>query len=83
MRDEAILGLANSERRIIVTNDRDFSEMIFRENRPHFGVVFLRLRDQRTKSKIAVLEGLLQAYSGRLEGEFVVASENQIRWARR
>ena len=83
MRDDAILRMANSERRIIVTNDRDFGEMIFREGRPHCGVIFLRVRDERTKSKIAVLEGLLQDYSIRLQGEFVVASENQIRWARR
>jgi predicted nuclease of predicted toxin-antitoxin system len=31
------------ERRILITDDRDFGELISRERRPHMGVIYLRL----------------------------------------
>lgn len=43
MADNAILDKAFNEKWIIVTNDKDFGEMIFRERRPHCGVILLRL----------------------------------------
>lgn len=51
MRDDAILRMANSERRIIVTDGWDFGEMIFREGRPHCGVIFLRVRNNARSRK--------------------------------
>lgn len=40
------------------------------------------LRDERTVAKISVLRHLLRDYHDRLEGEFVVVSENQVRFGR-
>jgi predicted nuclease of predicted toxin-antitoxin system len=53
--DDAVLQRANAEDRILITIDKDFGEKVFREARPHKGIVFLRLSDQRTDNKIAVL----------------------------
>jgi predicted nuclease of predicted toxin-antitoxin system len=33
--DSGLLARAVAEERIVVTNDRDFGDMIFREGRPH------------------------------------------------
>jgi predicted nuclease of predicted toxin-antitoxin system len=80
--DAGVLERANAELRILITNDRDFGEKVFREGRAHSGVVFLRLADERSASKIAVLERLLSAYGEHLGGRFVVASEDRIRFSR-
>ena len=56
--------------------------MVFRERRPHRGVVFLRLDDEATSIKIETLRRLLEAYSDRLADRFVVVTEDQIRFAR-
>ena len=77
--DPAVLARALAEDRILVTNDKDFGEMIFREGRPHRGVILLRLADERTASKIQVLEQLLHQHADQLTGNFVVASEESAR----
>lgn len=78
--DDDLLTLAVTEGRIVVTNDKDFGEMIFREQRSHRGVVFLRLRDERPQNKIRVIDKLLSRYGDQLVDQFIVVSETQVRF---
>jgi predicted nuclease of predicted toxin-antitoxin system len=80
MTDEAILRKAHDEKRILVTNDKDFGEKIFRERLPHHGVILFRLDDERSASKIKVLEKLLVNHAERVAGKFVVLTENRVRF---
>jgi len=80
--DDHIIQQAFAEDRILITNDKDFGELIYRERRPHRGVIFLRLEDERAANKIAVLQRLLKAYADRLEDQFVVVTETRVRFAR-
>ena len=77
--DVAVLARALAEDRILVTNDKDFGEMVFREGRAHRGVILLRLVDERAAMKIQVLQHLLAQQAGQLAGNFVVASEESAR----
>jgi predicted nuclease of predicted toxin-antitoxin system len=77
--DDSILQRAIAEDRILITNDKDFGEMVFRERKSHQGVILLRLEDQRPSNKIRILEKLLGQYSDQLAGNFVVATEVTIR----
>jgi predicted nuclease of predicted toxin-antitoxin system len=81
--DDEILELAVKEDWIIVTSDKDFGEKIFRDRREHRGVVLLRLTDERSASKIATLQKLLESHADKLAGQFVVVSERQVRFARK
>jgi predicted nuclease of predicted toxin-antitoxin system len=45
--DEEVIERAFAENRVLVTNDKDFGEKIFRERLPHRGVILLRLADDR------------------------------------
>jgi len=47
----------------------------------HCGVIILRLSDERSATKIAVLGHLLKGYGDRLAGQFVVVTEQQVRFA--
>lgn len=80
--DDAVIEMAHAELRILITNDRGFGEKVFRERRPHHGVVFLRLGNERAANKIRVLDGLLTQYSERLPNQFVVVTENRVRFAK-
>ena len=80
MVDDDILEKASSENWILITNDKDFGEKVYRERRPHRGVVFLRLRDERAVSKIAVIRELLAGYSDKLAGNFLVVTDSQVRF---
>jgi predicted nuclease of predicted toxin-antitoxin system len=77
--DDVLLDRAAQENWVIVTNDRDFGEKIFRERRAHRGVVFLRLTDERAANKIAVLRQVLAQYIDRIENNFLVVTENKVR----
>jgi predicted nuclease of predicted toxin-antitoxin system len=81
--DEAIIQKAFTENWILITNDKDFGEKIYREGHPHRGVILLRLDDERAAVKIEVLRRLLQCYADRLPDQFVVVTEMKVRFARR
>ena len=81
MADDDILEKASSENWILVTNDKDFGEKVFREKQPHRGVVFLRLQDERAASKIQAIDSLLDGYADQLADAFVVVTERQVRFA--
>ena len=68
---------------ILITNDKDFGEKVYRERRLHRGVVFLRLSNERADNKIRVVEKLLERYSDQLADRFVVVTETVVRFASR
>jgi len=83
MDDDDIILKALEENWILITNDKDFGEKVYRDDRLHRGIILLRLEDERSLSKIQVLSRLLKAYPDRLLNTFVVVTEKQIRFARR
>jgi len=80
--DEMIVQKAYAENWILITNDKDFGEKVYREHKPHHGIVLLRLNDERAQVKIEVLKRLLANYSDRLTEQFVVATEKSVRFAK-
>src|SRR6187401_334522 len=60
--DVGILERAVREDRVVITNDKDFGDMVFRERRSHRGVILLRLTDESPAGKIAALDRLLNLH---------------------
>ncbi len=83
MNDEDIIQKAASENWILVTNDKDFGDKVYRDGRIHRGVILLRLDDERSESKIKILSRLFKNYIDRLPDSFVVVTEKQVRFARK
>ncbi|HYA03282.1 MAG TPA: DUF5615 family PIN-like protein [Syntrophobacteria bacterium] len=82
MSDEDIIRKAFAENSILMTNDKDFGDKVYRERHPHRGVVLLRLDDERALIKIETVKRLLGKYGDRLPGQFVVVTERAVRFAR-
>jgi predicted nuclease of predicted toxin-antitoxin system len=82
MEDEKIVQKAYEENWILITTDKDFGEQVYRERKPHRGIVLMRLSDERAKVKIKVLSQLLASYADRLPDQFVVVTEEKVRFAR-
>jgi predicted nuclease of predicted toxin-antitoxin system len=80
--DDEIIKKAFDENWILITSDKDFGEQVYREQKPHRGVVLLRLGNERSANKIDVLRRLLEGYSEQLTDSFIVVTEKQIRFAR-
>ena len=79
MEDEVIIEKLNNENWKLITNDKDFGEKIFRDRKPHKGIILLRLEDERPDNKIAVLKRLISNHSELIKDNFTVASERRIR----
>lgn len=77
--DENIIEKANLENYILVTNDKDFGELVFRKGKLHKGVILLRLEDERSENKIAVLQKVLDSYSDKLAKNFIIVTEKTVR----
>jgi predicted nuclease of predicted toxin-antitoxin system len=76
--DTAVLDLARREGRILITNDRDFGELIWRQRLPHSGVIFFRMLAATAEQKIARLRLVLQEYADQLD-QFIVVSATRVR----
>lgn len=77
--DRDILNRATSESRILITNDKDFGELVFRARKAHVGVVLLRLRDQSAASRVDTVKFVLETLGSRVEANFVVATDHGVR----
>ena len=78
--DNEILAWATSERRIVVTMDKDFGLLIFAHGAPHSGLV--RLPHVRNEHAIRLMERVLSAYTDHLsQGAIITVQENRIRIA--
>jgi predicted nuclease of predicted toxin-antitoxin system len=76
--DRVVLQIARRERRILITGDRDFGELIFRQHLPHAGVLYFRLRNTQLPTWIARLEVVLRDYADQLH-LYVVVTEGDVR----
>lgn len=79
--DQEIISRAYTENWILITNDKDFGEKVYREKFPHRGVILMRLNDERSQNKINVLKSLLLNYSQQLPENFCVVTEEKVRFA--
>ena len=82
MKDDEIILKAYDENWILITNDKDFGEKVYRERHPHRGVVLLRLENERASNKIDAIRRLLRDYASLLPDHFLVVTETRIRFGR-
>lgn len=68
--DRALLELAESENRILVTIDTDFGELIYLHDVRHAGLV--RLPDVRAAERIALMSEVIEQHGPVLEDRAIV-----------
>ncbi len=77
--DEEVLRLANTESRFVLTNDKDFGELVYREGKVSRGIVLMRLEAEDGLDKAAHVTRILAAIEQRLPGHFAVLREGRVR----
>ena len=68
--DQALLELAASSHRVIVTIDTDFGELIYLHNVPHAGLI--RLPDVPAEQRIDLVAEIISRHSLELENRAIV-----------
>jgi predicted nuclease of predicted toxin-antitoxin system len=77
--DDYILKIANEQKRVLLTQDKDFGELIFRIKFVHFGVVLIRLNGYSPEDKARIITNAFLKYQFELINSFTVIQHNAIR----
>ncbi len=76
--DEELLALATEGRRILVTEDKDFGELVFVRRLPHPCIV--RLVEMSVAEKVAAMRELIESYPEAMRGNaLIVVTRNRVR----
>lgn len=77
--DDELLETAYQESRWMLTHDADFGMLAIHEGKPCFGIVFLRIRDLKSRNVIGVCNHLLHHDMNFSRHALVVVEESRIR----
>jgi len=77
--DEEILQLANARSAVLLTADKDFGELVFRQGLVHSGVLLLRLAGLVNATKAEIVAEVCRTRAAELIGAFSVISPGQVR----
>jgi predicted nuclease of predicted toxin-antitoxin system len=78
-KDEAVLSLAVQEHALLLTGDKDFGELVFRQRRATSGVVIIRLEGFSNSEKAEIVSQAIQQNEAELSRAFTVISRGGIR----
>ncbi len=78
--DDAILEMAMREKRIFVTEDRDFGQLVYAAARPAQGVILVRFPSNARTNLPTIVADLVAEHGERLADRFVVIQPGRIRF---
>ncbi len=81
--DEVILAQANAESALLLTLDKDFGELVFRQGLLHAGVILIRLAGLRPMTKAKLVAKVLRERGPELLSKFSVIAPGTVRIRRR
>ena len=76
--DHRILAIAHQEQRVLITNDKDFGELVFVKQQPHFGVILFRLGTFELTPTLNRLSYVLTQCNNQLD-RFLVVTRQRVR----
>jgi predicted nuclease of predicted toxin-antitoxin system len=79
MPDPGLLSLAGREKRIIVTMDTDFGELVYNSGLPHAGVLLLRMPGASRDEKVRIVQDIIDRYGEQTPEHFCVYREGKLR----
>jgi predicted nuclease of predicted toxin-antitoxin system len=77
--DATILGQANANNALLLTLDKDFGELVFRQDLVHAGVILIRLAGLQPNTKAELVATVLRDRGTELLNAFSVISPGSIR----
>ncbi len=81
--DEVVLATANERGALLLTADKDFGELIFRQRLVSSGVVLVRLAGLPTETRASLVADAVRSHEGELLRAFSVISPGMVRIRRR
>jgi len=76
--DHEVLAIARAEQRTVITNDKDFGDLVFRDQLEHYGVILFRFPSGHTQRKIEALGRALASHGDDMH-QFIVLDRRGVR----
>jgi predicted nuclease of predicted toxin-antitoxin system len=77
--DTDVVKLALQENRLLLTEDKDFGDLVFRRERAVPGVVLMRIDTDNSRLKAARLAAAIDQYGEKLFGRYMVIEQGRFR----
>ena len=77
--DPAVLALALQEEAVLLTEDKDFGELVYRDQLEHAGVVLIRIEGLRRDLRAEVVSEAVRQHRNEFGNAFSVISPNGVR----
>ena len=77
--DDEVLFLATDQGAVLLTADKDFGELVFRQGRASTGVVLIRLSGLSAHIKEDIVSRVIKRYSAEFSRAFSVIEHSQVR----
>lgn len=77
--DDEVMQRANQEKAVLLTADKDFGDLVFRQSRIIYGVVFLRLSGLPPQRKAELVSKAVKEHAEELAWNFTVISHGTVR----
>ena len=77
--EDVLLQIAFNEKRILITKDKDFGELVYRLNKAHYGVILLRLEGHTSQERSDIVCPLIFKYQHQVYNAFTVIQKGIIR----
>jgi len=77
--DTEVLLMTKKDERILVTEDKDFGELVYRLKKPAYGIILLRFHPLEKNAKQQRMGRLAEMKSHKLQGNFIVADADKVR----
>lgn len=77
--DLEVLETAIQNDALLITEDKDFGELVYRLRLPHCGIFLLRLAGVETSKKCSLVEFVLRENESTLKNKFSVLDEDKLR----
>jgi predicted nuclease of predicted toxin-antitoxin system len=81
--DDAVLKQANSLEAVLLTADKDFGELVYRQGRIHSGVMLIRLDGLSPDAKASIVSTAIRDRGAALSDGFSVITPATVRIRRR
>ncbi len=77
--DDEVLKIASNTKCILITQDKDFGELVFRMGQAHEGVVLLRLSGISPYPKAELCLNVIEQYANKITGAFTVVYKDFVK----
>lgn len=77
--DEEVIQQANQERAILLTADKDFGELVFRQKRILTGVILIRLAGLSAQHKAEIVTTTIREHTNEIAQAFTVIAFGTVR----